>query len=134
MTGECVIGKGVFWAFFRLIRLDYSFFSALGIVLSGLLAGDLVGFQLEYLTAFFVVFFSAIGSFAFNDYFDLYLGKDNTNVDVKIYSSLGNLIWLKNDISQNESIRINTSNMARGVYYVLLKFETYQSTIKIIKE
>ena len=81
MTGECVIGKGVFWAFFRLIRLDYSFFSALGIVLSGLLAGDLVGFQLEYLTAFFVVFFSAIGSFAFNDYFDFAADKVNQRFD-----------------------------------------------------
>ena len=70
----------------------------------------------------------------FNDYFDLYLGKGNFNVDVKIYSNLGTLVWSKNHLSQNETIRINTSGLAKGVYYVSLKFETYQSTLKIIKE
>jgi hypothetical protein len=52
-----VLKKGVFRAFFRLIRLDYSFFSAFGVFLSGLLAGDLVGFQIEYLVVFLLSFF-----------------------------------------------------------------------------
>ena len=81
MNGEFVLKKGVFRAFFRLIRLDYSFFSAFGVFLSGLLAGDLVGFQIEYLVVFFVVFFSAIGAFAFNDYFDFEADKLNKRSD-----------------------------------------------------
>ena len=76
-----MLKKGVFRAFFRLIRLDYSFFSAFGVFLSGLLAGDLVGFQIEYLVVFFVVFFSAIGAFAFNDYFDFEADKLNKRSD-----------------------------------------------------
>lgn len=49
--------ENVFWAFFKLVRLDYSIFGALGVFLSGFLAGDLHGFQLEYLVAFLIVFF-----------------------------------------------------------------------------
>ena len=81
LNGEFVINKRVLRAFFRLIRLDYALFSAFGIFLSGLLAGDLIGFQIEYLVAFLVVFFSAIGAFAFNDYFDFDADKINKRSD-----------------------------------------------------
>jgi hypothetical protein len=50
-------------AFSKLIRLDYSLFSALGVLLSGALAGDL-SLQFDFLVAFLIVFFSAVGSFA----------------------------------------------------------------------
>ncbi len=70
-----------FRAFFRLIRLDYSLFSASGVLLSGLLSGDLHGFQWEYLVAFFIVFLSAVGSFAFNDYYDFEVDKRNRRYD-----------------------------------------------------
>ncbi len=70
-----------FGAFFKLIRLDYSLFGASGVFLSGLLAGDLYGFQWEYLAAFFVVFLSAVGSFAFNDYFDFEVDRRNRRYD-----------------------------------------------------
>jgi len=73
--------KEVFRSFYRLIRLDYSLFSGLGVFLSGLLAGDLYGFQLEYLVAFLIVFFSAVGSFAFNDYFDFEVDRRNNRSD-----------------------------------------------------
>ncbi len=43
------MGDKAFRAFFKLIRLDYSLFSAFDVFLSGLLAGDLHGFQTEYL-------------------------------------------------------------------------------------
>lgn len=73
--------KEVFRSFYRLIRLDYSLFSGLGVLLSGLLAGDLCGFQLEYLVAFLIVFLSAAGSFAFNDYFDFEVDRRNNRPD-----------------------------------------------------
>ena len=57
-------------AFFKLIRIEYSLFAAFGVIIGGLLAGDLVGFQPEYVVAFFIIFFCATGNFAFNDYYD----------------------------------------------------------------
>ena len=76
------------WAFFKLIRLDYSLFSGTGIFLSGLLAGDLHGFQLEYIAAFFIVFLSAVGSFSFNDYYDFDVDKRNRRYDRPLVSGL----------------------------------------------
>jgi len=73
--------KEVFRSFYKLIRLDYSLFSGLGVFLSGLLAGDLYGFQLEYLVAFLIVFLSAVGSFAFNDYCDFEVDRRNNRSD-----------------------------------------------------
>lgn len=70
-----------FRAFFKLIRLDYSLFSAFGVFLSGLLTGDLHGFQTEYLLSFFIVFLSAGGAFAFNDYYDFEVDKRNDRYD-----------------------------------------------------
>lgn len=73
--------KELFQSFYRLIRLDYSLFSGLGVFLSGLLAGDLFEFQPEYLVAFLIVFLSAVGSFAFNDYCDFEVDKRNDRYD-----------------------------------------------------
>lgn len=71
----------IFRAFFKLIRLDYSLLSASGVFLSGLLAGNLHGFQSEYLVAFLIVFLSAVGSFAFNDYYDFEVDEKNDRYD-----------------------------------------------------
>ena len=68
-------------AFFTLIRLDYSLFAALNVLLSGILAGDLRGLQLEYLIAFIIVFLTAAGSFAFNDYYDFEVDRRNRRTD-----------------------------------------------------
>jgi len=71
----------------------------------------------------------------FYDYLNLYLGKDEVkNVNVKIYSNSGQLIWSKQYKNKNELIGINTSGLKPGIYYLLLKSENYQSTFKIIKE
>lgn len=75
------MGAEALRAFSKLIRLDISLFSAFGVLLSGLLAGDLHGFQLEYLVAFLIVFLSAVGSFAFNDYYDFEVDKRNDRGD-----------------------------------------------------
>lgn len=73
--------KEFFRPFYNLIRLDYALFSGSGVFLSGLLAGDLNGFQLEYLIAFLIVFLSAVGSFAFNDYCDFEVDRRNNRSD-----------------------------------------------------
>lgn len=75
------MGDQALWAFFKLVRIDYSLFSASGIFLSGLMSGDLHGFQSEYIVAFFIVFLSAVGSFAFNDYYDFEVDKRNRRYD-----------------------------------------------------
>jgi geranylgeranylglycerol-phosphate geranylgeranyltransferase len=68
-------------AYFTLIRLDYSLFAALNVLLSGILAGDLRGLQREYLIAFVIVFLTAAGSFAFNDYYDFEVDQKNRRTD-----------------------------------------------------
>jgi geranylgeranylglycerol-phosphate geranylgeranyltransferase len=80
--------KKLLYGFFKLVRIEYSFFSALGVVLSGLLSGDLNGFQPEYLLAFSVVLFSAFGSFALNDYYDFDVDLRNRRVDRPIVSGI----------------------------------------------
>lgn len=68
-------------AFSKLIRIDNSLFGAFAVLLSGFYAGDLHGFQSEYLVAFLIVFLSAVGSFAFNDYCDFEVDKRNDRYD-----------------------------------------------------
>jgi len=68
-------------AFFKLVRIEYSLFSALGVIVAGLLASDLVGWQTEYGIAFLIVFFCAFGCFAFNDYYDYEADKKNGRYD-----------------------------------------------------
>lgn len=72
---------GTVKAFLRLIRLEYSIFSAAGVLISGILAGDLTGFQTEFILAFLVVFFTAAGAFALNDYYDYETDKMNERYD-----------------------------------------------------
>ena len=74
--------------FYKLIRLEYSLFGTFGVFLSGLLAGDLHGLQLEYLVAFLIVFLSAAGAFAFNDYYDFEADKRNNRLDRPLVSEL----------------------------------------------
>lgn len=80
-AGQKVMRAETLHAFSKLIRLEYSLFLAASVLLSGLLAGDLHGFQLEYLIAFFIVFLSAVGSFAFNAYYDFEVDKRNDRYD-----------------------------------------------------
>ncbi len=75
-------------AFFKLIRIEHSLFAALGVLLSGVLAGDLQGFQLEYLIAFSIVFLYTIGNYAFNDFYDFELDKRNERYDRPLVSGL----------------------------------------------
>jgi geranylgeranylglycerol-phosphate geranylgeranyltransferase len=75
-------------AFLRLIRIEYSLFSALGVIIAGFLADDIAGFQWEYVFAYLVVFFCAAGSFAFNDYYDLKTDRSNNRTDRPLVTEL----------------------------------------------
>ena len=65
----------------KLIRLGVSLFGCIGLLVSGILAEDLKEFQIEYLVAFLIVFISAAGAFAINDYYDYELDKSNNRLD-----------------------------------------------------
>jgi len=56
-------------------------FGTIGFFVSGILAGDLVGFQPEYLLGFLIIFLSEAGAFAINDYFDYEIDKNNNRRD-----------------------------------------------------
>ena len=74
--------------FLKLIRLGVSLFGCIGLFVSGILAEDFKGFQVEYLIAFFIVIISASGAFAVNDYFDYELDKINNRKDRPLVSGL----------------------------------------------
>lgn len=67
--------------FLKLIRIRISLFGCIGLFVSGILAEDLTGFQIEYLIAFFIIFISAAGAFAINDYYDFEIDKKNKRAD-----------------------------------------------------
>ena len=69
------------YGFLKLIRLGASLFGCIGLLVSGILAGDLKTFQIEYFVAFLIVFISAAGAFAINDYSDYELDKSNNRLD-----------------------------------------------------
>jgi len=67
--------------FLKLIRIELCVFGTIGFFVSGILAGNLVGFQPEYLLGFLIIFLSEAGAFAINDYFDYEIDKNNNRRD-----------------------------------------------------
>jgi len=67
--------------FLKLIRIELCVFGTIGFFVSGILAGDLVGFQTEYLLGFLIIFLSEAGAFAINDFFDYEIDKNNNRRD-----------------------------------------------------
>jgi len=67
--------------FLKLIRIELCIFGTIGFFVSGVLAGDLVGFQTEYFLGFLIIFLSEAGAFAINDYFDYEIDKNNNRHD-----------------------------------------------------
>ena len=80
--------KQKIYGFLKLIRFGVSLFGCIGLVISGVIAEDLIGFQVEYLFAFFIVLISASGAFAINDYYDFELDKKNNRRDRPLASGL----------------------------------------------
>jgi len=67
--------------FLKLIRIELCLFGTIGFFVSGILAGDLIGFQLEYIIGFFIIFISEAGAFAINDYIDFEIDVENKRSD-----------------------------------------------------
>ena len=73
--------KAKIFAFLRLTRFEISLFGCISLFVSGILAGDLKGFQIEYLITFLIVLLSGSGAFAINDYFDYEIDRINERQD-----------------------------------------------------
>ena len=67
--------------FLKLIRIELCLFGTIGFFVSGILAGDLIGFQFEYIVGFLIIFVSEAGSFAINDYIDYEIDVKNSRSD-----------------------------------------------------
>jgi len=67
--------------FLKLIRIELCVFGTIGFFVSGILAGDLVGFQSEYIVGFLIIFVSEAGAFAINDYIDYEIDVKNNRSD-----------------------------------------------------
>jgi geranylgeranylglycerol-phosphate geranylgeranyltransferase len=80
--------NGKIKGFLKLIRIELCVFGSIGFFVSGILAGDLVGFQMEYLLGFLIIFLSEAGAFAINDYFDYEIDKNNNRRDRPLVISL----------------------------------------------
>jgi len=75
MFKEKIIG------FLKLIRIELCIFGTIGFFVSGILAGDLIGFQFEYIIGFLIIFVSEAGAFAINDYIDYEIDIKNHRSD-----------------------------------------------------
>jgi len=75
MFKEKIIG------FLKLIRIELCVFGTIGFFVSGILAGDLIGFQFEYILGFLIIFVSEAGAFAINDYIDYEIDVKNNRSD-----------------------------------------------------
>jgi len=73
--------KNLIKGFLKLIRIELCIFATIGLFVSGILAGDLIRLQIEYLIAFFIVFISAGGAFSINDFYDYEIDKKNERAD-----------------------------------------------------
>jgi len=67
--------------FLKLIRIELCLFGTIGFFVSGVLAGDLIGFQLKYFVGFLIIFISEAGAFAINDYIDYDIDVKNNRSD-----------------------------------------------------
>jgi len=67
--------------FLKLIRIELCLFGTIGFFVSGILAGDLIGFQLEYIVGFLIIFVSEAGAFTINDYIDYEIDVKNNRSD-----------------------------------------------------
>lgn len=71
----------------------------------------------------------------FEDYFNVFIGGyDLKEVQINIYSCLGNLILSKDYPVLNGSVSVDASHLAAGIYIVSVKSDTSGTTFKIVKK
>ncbi|HEC37479.1 MAG TPA: hypothetical protein ENI29_04530 [bacterium] len=80
--------RNTIYGFLKLTRSGVALFGCIGLFVSGIIADDLKWFQIEFLIAFLVVFISASGAFALNDYFDYEVDKINNRIDRPLVTGL----------------------------------------------
>jgi len=74
--------------FLKLIRIELCIFGTIGFFVSGVLAEDLIGLQVEYFIGFLIIFLSEAGAFAINDYIDYEIDLNNNRSDRPIVLGL----------------------------------------------
>ena len=72
---------GSIHGYVRLLRLERAFSAMAGVLISGVIVGDLTGFDWGYLVACLAVFFSALANFALNDIHDIEIDRMNGRID-----------------------------------------------------
>lgn len=72
----------------------------------------------------------------FHNELNLYLGEmDNTNVQVSIYSTIGQMVFFKEfDVKDKRSISINTAYFNTGLYTIFIQSNNSISNFKIVKK
>ncbi|TBN04849.1 T9SS type A sorting domain-containing protein [Hyunsoonleella flava] len=72
----------------------------------------------------------------FQNELNLYLGEmDSANVQVSVYSSIGQMVFLKEfDVKDKRSISINTTYFNTGLYTVFIQSNNSVSNFKIVKK
>ena len=71
----------------------------------------------------------------FSNSFNVYLdAKNNTTASIKMYSSLGNLVYAKEHAIINNSININTPSINNGLYFVTIETEDTIKNLKVFKK
>ncbi|PHS04080.1 MAG: hypothetical protein COA88_14515 [Kordia sp.] len=86
----------------------------------------------------------ATNDFNFNNGFSIYpnpvtnelnitFNKSNTLTNVSIHNMLGQVIFTK-EISSKNDLKINTSNLSNGMYFITINTETTNQTIKFLKK
>ncbi len=71
----------------------------------------------------------------FTDQFNVFVGGyDSKEVQINIYSCLGNIILSKDFPVLNGSVSVDASHLAAGIYIVSVKSDTSRATFKIVKK
>ena len=72
---------GSIHGYLGLMRLERAISAMVGVVITGVIVGDLAGFDWGYVVACLVVFFSALANFALNDIHDIEIDRVNQRAD-----------------------------------------------------
>ena len=74
--------------FVKLMRLERAISAVAGVLITGIVVGNLTGFNWSYLVACLVVFFSALANFALNDIHDIETDRVNKRTDRPLASGV----------------------------------------------
>ena len=70
----------------------------------------------------------------FNDFVYIHNGKKDENVTVSLYSTYGQLVFSETYINKGVEKRVNTNDLATGIYLVTVQSDSTTSTYKMVKK